>query len=392
MMGKSKALFNAVMSGNATIILQMAETNPDVFFRSAFGPIESNGRSFNPETTPLEILFWAGEPILQTLWKNNPALTLQLQRHKECFLLKGGLLTKTENSSLTKEISYDFQPVINSLKKCRDEFDRKKVKKCNQNLLEYNEALRYMPVWVSQYICNTNADNAGEIHHYLIGDHNRKKPQIGTIFWSDLFEKPKDRNPEYAGIGWSISSSWKDYPERNPMIYGKYDDRASYCYRSTTSAFEGLNTLYQAAQKQFLMVSTPTQVESKSVAPPTRKRNFQSAVGLFSITDSSAAKKQSIAASLPPEQKSPPLDEYLCPITQELMKDPVILTDDGHTYERAAIIDWLKKKPISPLTNDPIDISQGMDKVLVPNRLIKGLIEKYERENQQQSSLRSSVR
>ena len=36
-------------------------------------------------------------------------------------------------------------------------------------------------------------------------------------------------------------------------------------------------------------------------------------------------------------------DEYLCPITTEIMTDPVT-TLDGFTYERAAIAEWLRTK------------------------------------------------
>jgi len=38
----------------------------------------------------------------------------------------------------------------------------------------------------------------------------------------------------------------------------------------------------------------------------------------------------------------------LCPITHALMVDPV-LTEDGYTYDRSSIIEWLSKNPISPL-------------------------------------------
>lgn len=41
--------------------------------------------------------------------------------------------------------------------------------------------------------------------------------------------------------------------------------------------------------------------------------------------------------------------EFVCPITQEMMQDPVS-TVDGHTYERAAIERWLTRKRTSPLT------------------------------------------
>ena len=60
----------------------------------------------------------------------------------------------------------------------------------------------------------------------------------------------------------------------------------------------------------------------------------------------------------------------LCPITQELMVDPV-LAEDGRTYERLAIVKWLATKSTSPL--DPscsIDASQ-----LRPNRAVKEAIE-----------------
>ena len=44
-------------------------------------------------------------------------------------------------------------------------------------------------------------------------------------------------------------------------------------------------------------------------------------------------------------------DGFLCPITQDVMKDPVMLVD-GHSYERKAIVDWLKRSNRSPLTNE----------------------------------------
>lgn len=62
-------------------------------------------------------------------------------------------------------------------------------------------------------------------------------------------------------------------------------------------------------------------------------------------------------------------EQFLCPITLEIMKDPVICSD-GHTYEREAIISL--KKPISPLTNQPINL-----KTIIPNRIIKELISNY---------------
>ena len=58
-----------------------------------------------------------------------------------------------------------------------------------------------------------------------------------------------------------------------------------------------------------------------------------------------------------------------CPITMEIMKDPVIAADD-HTYERIAIQMWLNSKDTSPTTNLPLD-----NKLLRPNYTIRYLIQ-----------------
>jgi hypothetical protein len=49
------------------------------------------------------------------------------------------------------------------------------------------------------------------------------------------------------------------------------------------------------------------------------------------------------------------------PITLEIPKDPVV-AKDGYTYDRASIVDWLKKNPTSPSTREPL-ASQD----LIPN-------------------------
>ena len=60
----------------------------------------------------------------------------------------------------------------------------------------------------------------------------------------------------------------------------------------------------------------------------------------------------------------------VCPITQELMVDPV-LAEDGNTYEGAAIRAWLATKRTSPL--DPS--CRLSRRRLVSNRAVKQQIE-----------------
>lgn len=72
------------------------------------------------------------------------------------------------------------------------------------------------------------------------------------------------------------------------------------------------------------------------------------------------------------EHNSFVLDALTCPITLELFVDPV-LAEDGHTYERAAIVEWIKHHHgTSPLTRQPLKI-----KDLKSNRLVKQLADQY---------------
>ncbi|KAK7485836.1 hypothetical protein BaRGS_00022936, partial [Batillaria attramentaria] len=71
------------------------------------------------------------------------------------------------------------------------------------------------------------------------------------------------------------------------------------------------------------------------------------------------------------KKESQEYDELLCPITREVMKDPVIAAD-GYTYDRSAIRAWLESgKDRSPMTNAVL-----AHKNLIPNRTLKMLIQK----------------
>lgn len=47
------------------------------------------------------------------------------------------------------------------------------------------------------------------------------------------------------------------------------------------------------------------------------------------------------------------IDDIICPITHEILKEPVV-GDDGHIYEKEALYNWIQKSNISPLTRQPI--------------------------------------
>merc|ERR1712224_1133137 len=75
------------------------------------------------------------------------------------------------------------------------------------------------------------------------------------------------------------------------------------------------------------------------------------------------------------EDSSDPPDQFLCPISRSLMKDPVVACD-GHTYERASIEEWFSSRLLgavsSPMTNERL-----ANRNLVPNRTVKQLIAQW---------------
>ena len=63
------------------------------------------------------------------------------------------------------------------------------------------------------------------------------------------------------------------------------------------------------------------------------------------------------------------LKEYMCPITADIMTDPVS-TLDGFTYERTAITEWLRTNDTSPSTGAKLE-----SKRLIPNVTVRCLLQ-----------------
>ena len=72
-----------------------------------------------------------------------------------------------------------------------------------------------------------------------------------------------------------------------------------------------------------------------------------------------------------PVAPAPVPPQYLCPITGEVMEDPVT-TADGHAYERAAIAQWLSNHDTSPVTN-----AQLPHRKLAPAHALRQLIQEF---------------
>ena len=72
-------------------------------------------------------------------------------------------------------------------------------------------------------------------------------------------------------------------------------------------------------------------------------------------------------------------EEFLCPITLDIMKDPV-LCEDGYTYERSAIMSI--RNSSSPMTRQRIDKTK-----LIPNGALKNVINRFLSSNTEYQSI-----
>lgn len=62
---------------------------------------------------------------------------------------------------------------------------------------------------------------------------------------------------------------------------------------------------------------------------------------------------------------------FLCPLTMETMYDPV-LDAEGNTYERSALLEWLKKERTSPISRQPLS-----EQMLKPNIALRDSIHEF---------------
>lgn len=95
-------------------------------------------------------------------------------------------------------------------------------------------------------------------------------------------------------------------------------------------------------------------------APPAEEESGFSSISCeqlasaFGLTKAEMQKMVSSKGALIQRISQEVPEEFLCPITQDVMKYPV-LCSDGFIYEKAAIEEWLlSRRKTSPMTNLPM--------------------------------------
>lgn len=130
-----------------------------------------------------------------------------------------------------------------------------------------------------------------------------------------------------------------------------------------------------------ISAARPPSAPPAAAAPPPRPHASSSASGAPPLPPVYETAAQAAAAGGGPSASSPgmaaaagasmslaPDPLYICPITQEVMDEPV-LAADGFTYDRPAITSWLSSHDTSPMTNARLD-----HKHLIPNHALRSAI------------------
>jgi len=81
-------------------------------------------------------------------------------------------------------------------------------------------------------------------------------------------------------------------------------------------------------------------------------------------------------------------EELRCPITRQIMKEPVVASD-GHIYEKEFIEEWLKVSKLSPITKQEIE-NKFYDVYIIKNKIAKYLDNNPDKINEQYQHIEHS--
>merc|ERR1719313_1607536 len=91
----------------------------------------------------------------------------------------------------------------------------------------------------------------------------------------------------------------------------------------------------------------------------------------FKFADLASVAQDMGAGDASPANKWQHPPSFYCPISQQVMHDPVVLSD-GHTYERRHIERWLQEHTTSPVSNEELP-----QKAMFPNHALRNGINEY---------------
>ena len=169
-------------------------------------------------------------------------------------------------------------------------------------------------------------------------------------------EKARVRVEERRAATRSLNEDSKDEQELYRRVLGELDEE--------DLDYKNIRELIQASSLSCSLKWTPEEAAFARASRARRARPWAPVT-----TSKRPPPLPPLTPPLPlPSPSVEVLKECVCPITAEIMTDPVC-TSDGFTYERTAITEWLRTKDTSPSTGALLE-----SKKLIPNFLARSII------------------
>jgi hypothetical protein len=192
--------------------------------------------------------------------------------------------------------------------------------------------------------------------------------EVGKILEKELHERP---------------------PEGCTSISGSHVEEWCLCNPSESATSQGVS---KGAEK--VSVSSPRSgvvAAVSSAAAAVKRKSF----GGGGSRDSSARKKRRSLGSAPeltelsaddfvsdlhavhsrgPQTLSP---QFLCPISYDVMRDPIVVSGSGNTYDRKSIERHFQLKHTDPISN--LQLRRASERRLVPNNALRSQVHEAER-------------
>jgi hypothetical protein len=218
---------------------------------------------------------------------------------------------------------------------------------------------------------------------YLREEHPNSPPICVVTPTPDMTVKPNHRHVDVQGIvylpylhSWSKRSSLIDMITAlssvftaDPFIYKKpsgQTQQSSHAAQQQPPYSTASNNSQASVVKQPPPYGMPqTQVRQHTAARPATYQHVDPSMSK-QLSNSMMTKAREME-----ELDSVLENSFRCPISMEIMVDPVFAAD-GHTYERVEMERWLATKSTSPLTNEVLP-----HKMLVPNHNLRSQIRDY---------------
>ncbi|KAK3746970.1 hypothetical protein QZH41_002523 [Actinostola sp. cb2023] len=192
------------------------------------------------------------------------------------------------------------------------------------------------------------AYTVGLQHHYI--------PLLGTILHTMGIHGALDTDAIVIENKDLVASPTKDEPKRKLLAKWSVDEVCSWLNTIGLKEYEESFRNNAIDGVELSNLTMEMLIDDLKIGPVGHRNKI-----LRSVKD---VKKEEIDGNIP--------DEYLCPISREVMIDPVIASD-GFSYERNAIESWLRSGRLtSPMSNAPLRNS-----TLTPNRMLKNLINRH---------------